>query len=218
MKVVSDFPGLIVGLTGGIGSGKSAAARYFAELGAAVIDVDAIAHELTGPQGAAMPALVAAFGENIAEGDGRLNRAAMRQLAFSEPSVRKRLEGILHPMIGRLSDERCRQALAAGAAYGLLVVPLLVESPDYQARVQRIAVVDCRDETRIERVMSRSGLSRKQVLAIMAAQSSREARLAIADDVIDNEGDWMALQTRVEALHRQYLQFVAIPRKSEVSG
>ena len=193
----------IIGLTGGIGSGKSAAANLFADLGATVVDTDAIAHELTGPAGGAMPAIRQAFGENVAAADGRLDRAAMRALVFSDPAAKARLEAILHPLIRTLSAERC--ATAAGP-YAVLVVPLLVESGDYARRVQRIAVVDCTEDTQVRRVMARSGLSADEVARIMATQATRQARLAAAQDVIDNDGPLSALAPQVEALHRRYLQ------------
>ncbi len=210
--------GFLVGLTGGIGSGKSAAADGFAALGAAVVDTDAIAHELTAPDGAAMPDLAAAFGSDVVAGDGRLDRAAMRRLVFADPGARQRLEAILHPMIRDLSALRCRQALAAGAPYVVLVVPLLVESGDYRRRVQRVAVVDCADEIRLARVAARSGLSREEIQRIMAAQATRPDRLAAADDVINNDGDLADLSLQVEKLHRRYLRFAAKTRKSAITG
>jgi dephospho-CoA kinase len=197
--------GLIIGLTGGIGSGKSAAAECFAALGATVVDTDAIAHELTAPGGAAIPLLQSAFGRSAMAVDGSLDRATMRRRAFSDPETRKRLEGILHPMIRARADSRCREALAAGAPYVVLVVPLLVESGDYRRRVGRVVVVDCDDEIRIGRVMERSGLPRADVERIMAAQASREARLAAADDIIDNNGSRDRLAAQVAELHRRYL-------------
>lgn len=196
----------VVGLTGGIGSGKSAVADRFATLGAAVVDTDRIAHALTAPEGAAMPALRAAFGEGIVAADGALNRAAMRALAFEDASVRKRLEAILHPLI---RDESARQCAAAVAPYVVLVVPLLIESGTYRERVQRLCVVDCPEALQVERVMCRSGLDERQVRAIMAAQATRAARLAAADDVVDNAGSLEALQARVAALHGEYVQCAA---------
>lgn len=196
--------GFVVGLTGGIGSGKSAAADAFARLGATVVDADAVAHDLTGPCGAAMPAIEAEFGPRVVAADGRLDRAAMRSLAFGDPGARKRLEAILHPMIGAETQRRCREALAGGAPYVVMEVPLLVESGNYRQRVQRVAVVDCDDEVRIARVMARNGLARAEVERIMATQASREARLAAADDVIDNNGSLDHLNTQVDALHAMY--------------
>jgi dephospho-CoA kinase len=197
--------GLVIGLTGGIGSGKSAAAECFGRLGAAVVDTDAIAHELTAPGGAAMPALRRVFGDAVVAPDGRLDREAMRRLVFADPAMRRRLESVLHPLIRDLSAERCAGALTAGVPYVILMVPLLVESGDYRRRVARVVVVDCPDELRIARVGTRSGLAPDQVRAIMAAQASREVRLAAADDVIDNSGGLEALTAQVERLHRQYL-------------
>ena len=193
----------IVGLTGGIGSGKSAAADCFAAHGIGVVDTDAIAHELTAADGAAMPALRAEFGWEVAAADGALDRSRMRRLAFADPAVRWRLEGILHPMIRELAGERCRQA---GSPYVILAVPLLVESGTYRGRCDRVLVVDCPESLQISRVMARSKLSEAEVRAIMAAQASREDRLAVADDVLDNGGDLHHLEIQVADLHRKYLR------------
>jgi len=201
--------GFIVGLTGGIGSGKSAAADCFAALGAAIVDTDAIAHELTTAHGAAMPAIRAAFGAGVIAADGSLDRAAMRRLVFADGAARMRLEAILHPLIRSETDRRSAEALAAGAPYVIQAVPLLVESGAYRDRVARIAVVDCAEETQIARVMARSGLARPEVQRIMAAQASRAERCAAADDLIDNNGDIAQLQHQVEDLHRRYLERVA---------
>jgi dephospho-CoA kinase len=205
---VSDY---VVGLTGGIGSGKSAAAAIFAGLGAAVVDTDAIAHELTAAGGAAMPALCAAFGDAIATPAGALDRARMRQLAFDDPGVRARLEGILHPLIRTLSAERCR---AAGTPYVILAVPLLVESGTYRERCDRIAVVDCPEAVQVARVMARNGMAETEVCAIMAAQATRDQRLAAADDVIDNSGTPSQLGARVAELHGRYLGLAAAKLKA----
>lgn len=193
----------VVGLTGGIGSGKSAVAELFARLGAGVVDTDAIAHELTGPDGAAMPALCAAFGEAVRCADGRLDRAAMRQRVFADASARQRLEAILHPMIRTEADARCAQARSS---YVLLVVPLLVETGNYRDRVDRILVVDCDEAEQCARVMARSGLSLTEVRAIMKTQASRAERLAAADDVILNNRTLAALGPEVSALDRAYRQ------------
>ena len=197
---------LIIGLTGGIGSGKSTVADRFAALGATLVDTDLIAHGLTGPGGAAMPAIRAAFGAAVIADDGRLDRAAMRALAFSDPAARKRLEAILHPMIREQSQ---REIEAATGCYVMLVVPLLVESGTWRERAHRLLVVDCPVEVQIERVMRRSQLAREQVLAILAAQATREARLAVADDRIDNGGEPAAIGPQVEALHAIYLALAA---------
>lgn len=206
--------GFVLGLTGGIGSGKSAAAEDFAALGAAVVDTDAIAHELTAPGGAAMPALRADFGAAVVAADGSLERKAMRALAFADPDARRRLEAILHPLIRAEAARRCAAALAAGAPYVVVVVPLLVESGGWRERVARVVVVDCDEETQIARVMARNAMNRAEVERIMAAQASRQQRLAAADDVVDNDGDREALRRQVEDLHRGYLQATRISRES----
>ena len=196
----------IVGLTGGIGSGKSAAAKIFEELGATVVDTDAIAHALTGPGGAAIEAIRAAFGADYISSDGALARARMRELVFADAGKKSLLESILHPLIRERSTELAR---TARGPYVILMVPLLVESGAYRSRCRRILVVDCPEELQIERVMARSGIAAAQVRAIMANQVTREARLAAADDVIDNSRDLSQLRREVEALHRRYLQYAA---------
>ena len=197
----------IVGLTGGIGSGKSAAATLFEEFGAAVVDTDAIAHALTAPGGTAIAPIRDAFGDEVVAPNGALDRAAMRRKVFTDAQAKGRLEAILHPMIRAEAD---RRSAAARAPYVVLVVPLLVESGGYRSRVQRIAVVDCPEAVQVARVMSRSGLSAGEARAIMAAQVGREARLAVADDVIDNGGELAALRPQIEALHRHYLEMAAV--------
>lgn len=196
----------IVGLTGGIGSGKSAAAQVFEELGATVIDTDAIAHALTAPGGAAIAPIRAAFGADYVTAEGALERARMRELAFADAAKKHLLESILHPMIRLHTDELVR---AARSPYVVLVVPLLVESRDYRERCQRILVVDCAEDLQVKRVMARSGLAADEVRAIMANQVTRGVRLAAADDVIDNSRDPAHLRRKVEALHRRYLQLAA---------
>lgn len=192
----------VVGLTGGIGSGKSTVADLFVARGAALVDTDAIAHELTGPRGAAMVAIAEAFGLAVVDARGALDRAAMRRQVFADATARQRLEGILHPLIRAESDRRCQ---AARAPYVILAVPLLVESGSYRERVQRVLVVDCPEAVQVARVMARNGLGEAEVQAILAAQASRQQRLAVADDVVDNGGDAAALVPQVERLHRQYL-------------
>ena len=206
--------GFVVGLTGGIGSGKSLAADEFAALGAAVVDTDLIAHELTAVAGAAMPALRAEFGAGVVAADGSLDRPAMRALAFADPAARKRLEAILHPLIRAEATSRCAAALAAGAPYVVLVVPLLVESGAYRDSVARIAVVDCSEETQLARVMARNALPRAEVERIMAAQAGRAARRAAADDLIDNDSDRAHLRRQVAELHRFYRQAAGIAHES----
>lgn len=197
--------GFIVGLTGGIGSGKSAVAARFADLGIAVVDTDAIAHELTGAGGAAMPAIAAAFGPAVVSAAGALDRAAMRRLAFADPGVRQRLEGILHPMIRHEALARCEQALSQRSPYVILAVPLLVESGAYRQYVRRVLVVDCDEAVQEQRVMARSGLAADEVRRIMSTQAARAERRVAADDIIDNNGDLAALIPQVKALHDRYL-------------
>lgn len=195
-----------VGLSGGIGSGKSAAAKGFEELGTTVIDTDAIAHALTGPGGAAIEPIRAAFGADYLTPERALARARMRELVFADAAKKRLLESILHPLIRARANEL---AQAARSPYVILMVPLLIESRDYRTRCQRILIVDCPEELQLARVMARSGLDAAQVRAIMATQVGRAARLAAADDVIDNSQDPAHLSRQVEALHARYLQLVA---------
>jgi dephospho-CoA kinase len=199
----------VVGLTGGIGSGKSAVAELFAQRGITVVDTDAIAHTLTAPGGGAMAAIRAEFGDAAAGADGALDRAAMRAMVFADESTktpaRKRLEAILHPLI-RTESERQIAHKPAGSAYAILMVPLLIESGDYRKRVNRIAVVDCAESTQIERVVGRSGLARSEIERILAAQATRAERLAAADDVIDNDGALAGLAPQIERLHHRYME------------
>lgn len=202
---MSETP-YVVGLTGGIGSGKSAATDLLAARGALVVDTDQIAHQLTAPGGAAMEPIREAFGNGVVAADGALNRPAMRALAFEDPDARKRLEAILHPMIRAESERQCR---AATTPYVVLVVPLLIESGTYRERVRRLCVVDCPEDVQVLRVMQRSGLEERQVRAIMAAQASRAERLAAADDVIDNSAGYAELAVQVERLHGAYLRLAS---------
>ncbi|HYF57951.1 MAG TPA: dephospho-CoA kinase [Burkholderiaceae bacterium] len=195
----------VVGITGGIGSGKSTVADLLVARGAALVDTDRIAHELTAPGGDAIAPIRAAFGDGAIAADGRMDRAAMRALAFSDPDARRRLEAILHPMIRERTQRGIDAAARAGAPYVLVAVPLLVESGDWRGRYDRVLVVDCPPEVQVARVMARSGLAREQVEAILAAQASRAQRLAAADDVIDNGGPRQALAAQVDALHETYL-------------
>lgn len=202
----------VIGLTGGIGSGKSTVADMLVEHGAALVDTDRIAHSLTEPGGDAIPAIRAAFGEGVIAPDGRMDRAAMRARAFSDPAVRKRLEAILHPMIRDRTQSQIEAAARDGAPYVVVAVPLLVESGTWRGRYDRVLVVDCPPDVQIERVMKRSGLSRDQVLAILAAQADRGLRLAAADDIVDNGGAPDALAAQVAALHARY---AGLSRSSE---
>lgn len=192
-----------VGLTGGIGCGKTTVADMFAALGASVIDTDAIAHALTAPHGAAMPALLAEFGDEFATPDGALDRARMRELVFADATARARLESILHP---RIRDATAAAASIATGAYVMFVVPLLIESGTWRERVTRMLAIDCPEEVQIARVMARNGLTEPQVRAIMAAQATRAQRRAAADDIIVNDDGLDALRPQVLALHAMYLQ------------
>jgi len=194
-----------IGLTGGIGSGKSTVADRFVALGATLVDTDVIAHRLTAPGGAAIEPIRQRFGAAMIAADGRLDRAAMRDHVFRHAEARQSLEAILHPMIRALSEEEVAAAARSGAAYAMLAIPLLVESGRSRHRVERVLVVDCPEEVQVARVMKRSGLGREEVAAIMRAQASRQQRLDVADDVIDNGGDALLLDAQVRRLHEVYL-------------
>lgn len=192
-----------VGLTGGIGSGKSTVADLFAAQGAGIVDTDLIAHQLTTPNGRAMPHIRAIFGDDYLTADGAMDRQKMRAAVFADPTAKARLEAILHPLI---RSETERAASEAHGPYLLFVVPLLVESGVWKERVSRVLLVDCPEEIQMRRVMQRNGFSEEQVRAIMATQAPRARRLEAADDVILNDGfDASALQKQVVTLHRRYL-------------
>ena len=192
----------VVGLTGGIGSGKSAAADEFGRLGATLVDTDAIAHELTRSGGAAVPEIERRFGKAFVA-DGAMDRGRMRALVFADAEKKRQLEALLHPMI---REESRRRIDAATGPYVVHVVPLLIESRDYRLRVDRVLVVDSPEELQLARVRTR-GLPDDDIRAIIASQASRADRLAAADDVIDNSGSIDALRQQVFALHQKYLQF-----------
>ena len=196
----------VVGLTGGIGSGKSAAADEFAALGATVVDTDVISRELTEQGGAAIARIREVLGSRFIGPDGSMDRKKMRDHVFADPAAKRALEALLHPMI---REESARRIALASGPYVVHVVPLLIESPGYRARVDRILVVDCPEETQVARVRARSGLAEDEVRAIMRGQISRAERLAAADDVIDNGGGREALRNQVAALHQKYLQFAS---------
>ena len=194
----------VVGLTGGIGSGKSAAADEFAALGASVVDTDAIARELTDKGGAALAHIERRFGAAFLDASGAMNRKKMRDHVFADAAAKQALENLLHPLI---REESARRIAAASGPYVVHVVPLLLESPGYRDRVDRVLVVDASEQAQLARVRARSGLSADEVRAIMRTQVSRDERLAGADDVIDNSGSLEALRKQVGALHQKYLQF-----------
>ena len=195
----------VVGLTGGIGSGKSAAAGEFSRLGAAVVDTDAIAHELTGKDGRALAEIRSTFGDQAIARDGTMDREVMREIAFSDPQARRQLEGILHPLI---REESARRIQAAAGPYVVYVVPLLIESGDYARRVDRVLVVDLPEDVQVERVRTR-GLAEDRIRSIIRSQVARAERLKAADDVIDNAGSPEALLKQVAVLHKKYLQFAS---------
>lgn len=197
---------LVVGVTGGIGSGKSSVADAFARLGVPVVDTDAIAHELSAPGAAGQRAVAAAFGQGSVAPDGSLNRPWLRQRAFADPAFRERLEALLHPLIGA---ETLRRIARWNAPYGLVVVPLLFESGRLLREVNRVLVVDCPEDAQVARVVTRSGLTAAEVRAIMAAQIPRNERLARADDVIDNAGPPGALLPQVADLDLRYRSLAA---------
>ena len=180
---------LRLGLTGGIGSGKSTVASILARAGAAVMDADAISRSLTQAGGRAIPAILAEFGETLIGPDGAMDREAMRALVFSNPSSKRQLEAIVHPLVGQVLQEQSNAAVAAGHACLVYDVPLLVESGDrWRRQVDWVCVVDCEVETQIQRVMARNQLGRADVERIISQQASRQQRLACADAVIFNEG------------------------------
>lgn len=201
----------LIGLTGGIGCGKSSVAEIFRALGAAIVDTDEIARALTLAHGVAIEAIRSEFGDAYIAPDGSLDRPRMRRLAFDDPHARRRLEAILHPLIRARS-----QALVENVVepYALLVVPLLFETGAYAELVQRVLVVDCDEARQVERTMQRSGLSRAEVCAIMAAQLPRAERVARADDIINNDADMEALKVQAERLHEKYLRLAAAHRRA----
>ncbi len=191
-----------VGLTGGIGSGKTTVAALFALQGAGLVDTDEISHRLTAPAQPAIAEIARKFGPQFVAEDGSLDRARMRNLVFADRSARKDLEAILHPLIRK---ESTRQIQESTAPYVVVVVPLLIESGAYRGMIGRILVVDCEPETQVRRVMERSGVSRNEVLSIIASQASRQQRLRKADDIIHNDDDLESLQAQVNPLHLRYL-------------
>lgn len=192
----------VVGLTGGIGSGKSSAATLFQELGIEVIDADAIAHKLTAPNGKAIPAIRQLFSSAFIDDNNALDRDKMRSLIFSDSQAKNKLESILHPLVRGEMDQRL---VKSKGAYLIAVIPLLLESKVWLDKVQRILVIDAPESLQISRVMSRSNLSEQEVRAIMATQISRKERLKQADDVIDNSGSLKALRHQIKELHSCYL-------------
>jgi dephospho-CoA kinase len=196
-----------VGLTGGIGSGKSTVAALFQEQGITVIDSDAISHKLTQAGGAAIALIATTFGEEYLTASGAMDRGKMRQLVFSDAAAKVRLETILHPLIHAQMVAQVQGT--ASSTYALLVIPLLFEAQNYRELVQHVLVVDCSEETQIARAMQRSALSELEVRTIMSQQISREDRLRLADDVIHNDGSLHELRLQVSQLHSRYLDYAA---------
>jgi dephospho-CoA kinase len=205
----------VVGLTGGIGSGKSAVAHAFAGRGVTVVDTDAISHELTRPGGAAIEAIRRAFGDEYVGADGALDRARMRHRIFTDPGAKLRLESLLHPLI---RDEVERRLNTSPGPYALLVVPLLVEAGGYYLeRCQRVLVADCDEALQLARVKTR-GLPEDEIRRIIASQATRSERLARADDVLENNGSLEDLDREVELLHRRYLAWARDPDAAARGG
>ena len=190
-----------LGLTGGIGSGKSTVARMLVAHGAALLDADQMARTVTGPEGAAMAAIARAFGTGLVDATGALDRDRMRALVFAQPAARQQLEAIVHPLVAELSRQRAQDAIEAGRRLLVFDIPLLVESGMRLPEMHAVLVVDCRQETQIERVMARNALPRAAIESILAAQATRAARRAAADAVLYNDGlSLPALQAQVDAL------------------
>ena len=196
----------LVGLTGGIGSGKTAVSDELAKLGAGVVDTDLIAHQITAKGGAAVPLIQKEFGAEFIDPSGALDRSKMRSLVFADPKARKSLEDITHPLIRLETINQAQKLLEKKVPYLVFVVPLLIESGNWRPLLDCLVVVDCPEETQIERVMHRSKLTRNDVEAILKAQASRTERLACADMVIENQGTLDQLKAAVLSLHQKILQ------------
>ncbi len=204
-----------VGLTGGVGSGKSTIATMLSEHGAAIGDADTIARQLTSTGGAAIDALRESFGAKAIAADGSLDRAGMRARVFSDPAARTQLESLLHPMIRNAMRENAAALIERGSPYVVFVVPLLVETGGWRGNVDRVLVVDCSESTQIARVCARAGIDEIMARKIVATQATRQQRLAAADDVLINEAPLDQIADRVEHLHRVYLRSAAIERSRE---
>ena len=194
-----------VGLTGGIASGKSTAAKFFGALGVPILDSDQFARDVVEPGQPPLERLVERFGRSILTADGHLDRPALREIVFSDPKARADLEALTHPAIGAAMEAR---SAAAGGPYQILVIPLLVEK-NLGSQVSRVLVVDCDEELQIRRLRDRDGSTPQQVQAILRAQAPRAARLKVADDVIHNDADMSAVQAQVAALHARYLELAS---------
>jgi dephospho-CoA kinase len=200
---------LIIGLTGGVASGKSAVAELLEGLGAALIDTDVVAREVVAPGERGLALIIDAFGPGILSAEGELDRRKLRSSVFADDTKRRRLEEILHPLIRARVLERI--AALRGVPYVVIAVPLLIET-DFDELVDRVLVVDVPVETQFERLIARDGIGRAEAEAMIAAQADRATRLAHADDVIDNSGDLAATRVQAEALHRRYLELATVCR------
>lgn len=207
--------GFNVGLTGGVGSGKSTVASMFSKCGAALVDADVIAHQLTSTGGAAIEALREAFGAEAIAADGSLDRAYMRARVFSDAVLRTKLEKLLHPMIRVAMNESADKHFVEGADYVVRVVPLLVEGGNWRRYADRVLLIDCSDATQLARVRARAGIDEVTARKIMATQATRAERLAVADDVLLNEAPLDQIDRRVARLHQTYMQYAAIKRTRE---
>ena len=204
----------VVGLTGGIGSGKSAVANAFASLGVEIVDADLLAHRLSAPGQPGYAAIREAFPDVELTPDGEIDRARLRSRVFADPRARVRLEAALHPLIAAAAK---REIAAWRGPYGVTVVPLLLERGKLASAVDRILVVDCPEEAQVTRVVARSGMTPAEVRAIMATQASRQARLAAADDVIDNAGPPEAIAPQVARLDARYRELAALPTSRAIA-
>ncbi len=196
----------LIGLTGGIGSGKTAVSDQLAKLGAGIVDTDLIAHLITASKGIAIPLIEKQFGAEFIDPDGALNRSKMRSLVFENPEARKALEAITHPLIREETNKQAMRLAKEGVPYLVFVVPLLIESGTWLGLIDYLVVVDCPEETQIKRVMHRSNLTRNEVERILTAQASRQERLSHADMVIENQDSLVDLATEVQSLHQKILQ------------
>lgn len=196
----------VVALTGGIAAGKSAVTRRFAALGVPVHDADVAAREVVAPGSEGLAAVVAAFGDEVLDAEGRLDRPAMRRRVFADPAARRTLEGIIHPRVRHWLHER---ALADTTPYCLLAIPLLAENIAHYRWVDRVLLVDAPVEQQLERLVARDGIDEALARHMLAQQARREERLTLAHDVIDNSGDEAALEVAVAKLHQRYLALAA---------
>jgi dephospho-CoA kinase len=204
----------LVGLTGGIGSGKTAVSDLLGALGAGIIDTDLISHQITAPRGKAIPLITKAFGAEFIDPQGALNRPKMRTLVFSDPKARQSLEQITHPLIQQETAKQASELVNSGVPYLVFVVPLLIESGSWVNLIDYLVVVDCPEETQIQRVMHRNNMTRPEVENILKVQANRSTRLAEANAVIENQGNLDDLKPAVLNLHQQILRIQEEPLSS----